>query len=69
MEERINILMERGWCGLMVENAHHQNGPGKIALLLNHSNEIRIVDLAMLWSNTPQGHDYWSRIQAELGSI
>ena len=69
MEERINILIAQEWCGQMVENSHHQNGPVELAQLLNYSHEIRIVDAAMLWYETPQGNSYWSRIQYELGSI
>ena len=69
MEERINILIAQEWCGQMVENSHHQNGPGQIALLLNDSNKIRIVDAAMIWTETPQRRNYWSRINATLGSI
>lgn len=69
LKERINILIEQKWCGQMVENNRHQSGPRKIAQLLNHSYEIRIVDATMIWSETPQGTDYWSRIQARLGSI
>lgn len=69
LKERINILIAQEWCGQMVENSRYQNGPGKIAQLLNRSHEIRIVDAAMIWSETPQRHNYWSRIQATLGSI
>lgn len=62
--------MKKAWCGQMVENNRHQGGRrGYVSQLLKHTCEMRIVDRAMYWEDTPQGHDYWSRIQSELGSI
>ena len=59
METRMKVFLKKKWTSQMVVNAKKQR---RIIHVLDRG-MTSCMDNCQRWSDTPQGHGYWSRIQ------
>ena len=60
MMTKIKELCEQSWCSQMVANYHVTRGDNVTWCLKEHY--TKIVDWTQMWLESPQGGEYWVRI-------
>lgn len=60
MMTKIKELCEQSWCSQMVANCLITHGDNITWCLNEHYSKI--VDWTQIWQESPQGADYWVRI-------
>lgn len=59
MNVKMTRFLKKKWTSQMVANAKHQ----RRTIPIYDRGMTSCIDYCQRWSATPQGHDYWSRIQ------
>lgn len=60
MMTKMKELCEQSWCSQMVINSHEDGHDNIVWCLKEHY--TKIVDWTQTWDGSPQGSEYWARI-------
>lgn len=67
LNRTMRSLLKKQWTTSMTANSVHQNKKARLRASIKAGNSPSyIIDICQLWSDTPQGHEYWKRIKDGL---
>lgn len=68
LKRRLARLKEEPWCSQMVCNSLRQGRARYITSALRYGG-YSIVDSAIIWRETAQGHGYWQNKNSDFGTL
>lgn len=67
LNRTMRSLLKKQWTTSMTENNARQHKKARLRESIKAGDSPSyIMDICQLWSDTPQGHEYWRRIKEGL---